>query len=103
MNKKFALVVVATTALVVMGYTQAFECLAPRRVALVQSKRSFSHKTVRWAVDEDDKDSSRLQDESRSLDDEMQGLGNYLVPYALAVIASLLVTGLFVKFVMLDS
>lgn len=31
-----------------------------------------------------------------------QGFANYLAPYALAVIASIVVTGLFIKFVLLD-
>jgi hypothetical protein len=58
----------------------------------------LSMKPLRMA--EDDENLDIKNDETKGFDGE--GLSNYLLPYALAAVASVAVTAAFVKFVLLD-
>ena len=62
------------------------------------SSSSSSHrKTLLSLVPEDDNDDANVTDNF-----DASGFGGYLAPYALALVASVAVTGAFVKFVLLD-
>jgi hypothetical protein len=56
-------------------------------------------------TNDDEKDEKSVSSSSAELEDSSfdgEGFANYLAPYALAAVGSILVTGAFVKFVLLD-
>eukprot|EP00977_Amphora_coffeiformis_P016698 scaffold5237_cov179-Amphora_coffeaeformis.AAC.11 len=74
------------------------------KTPLPKSSDFASYKTELVVLSESEDSGS---DEKSSLDQgtsnfDGEGFVNYLAPYALAVVGSIVVTGLFVKFVMLD-
>ena len=84
----------------------ATSTMSLRDVQVVQLllDRGTNTMILRLAADPSDNDDENDKPSPSSLStaENLQGLGNYLVPYLLTAVAALVVTGLFVQFVLLD-
>ena len=66
-----------------------------------ESRASSSSSSRLWEATDDD-ETKQIVDSSAEDTFDGQRFASYLAPYVLTVVASIVVTGLFVKFVMLD-
>lgn len=66
------------------------------------TRKPSSNLVVPLFESKNDDDDKMMQESSPSSSFDGQGFANYLAPYALALVGSIAVTALFVKFVLLD-